>query len=201
MGRITLLLVGLTALTACASPPPAESAQTALPRVEAKPEVVVPPAPPPALSAGGNPAAKRLQPDDDPADTEAQPMDNDRLDTIFNELVEAKREQDNVWTLTVAGAELVCITDESHDRMRIVTPVIEAAKLTADQKERILEANFHSALDARYAVHRGVLYSAFIHPLSPLTADQIRSAIAQVVTLAGTFGTSYTSSDLSFGKP
>ncbi len=29
-------------------------------------------------------------------------------------------------------------------------------------------ANFHTALDARYAISDGVIYAAFIHPLSSL---------------------------------
>lgn len=128
------------------------------------------------------------------------PMDNDRLDEVLKELVPAER-QGNVWKMQVDGREVLCMTDETHDRMRIITPVAAAATLTAAQKDRVLEANFHSALDARYAVFDGTLFSAFIHPLSPVTKWEVASALKQVVTLAETFGTSYSSGGLTFGRP
>lgn len=64
---------------------------------------------------------------------------------------------------------------------------------------RVLEANFHSALDARYATSDGVLYAAFIHPLSPLTEAEVRSAVAQVASLVRSFGTTYSSGELAYG--
>lgn len=62
-----------------------------------------------------------------------------------------------------------------------------------------MEANFHSALDARYAVSDGVLYSAFIHPLASLTERDLISGIGQTRQLALTFGRKYSSGALHFG--
>jgi hypothetical protein len=45
----------------------------------------------------------------------------------------------------------------------------------------------------------GLLVAAFMHPLSSLQADDLRSALHQVVKLAENFGTSYASEGLSFG--
>ena len=84
---------------------------------------------------------------------------------------------------------------------RLVAPVIAVGKMTSTQLQRTMQANFHSALDARYAVRGGVLYSAFIHPLSPLSDDEVRSGLMQVVNLVKTFGTTYSSGGLFFGKP
>ena len=61
-----------------------------------------------------------------------------------------------------------------------------------------MEANFHSALDARYAISDGILWAAFIHPLQELTKDQVISAISQVYSTVQTFGTYYSSGELSF---
>jgi len=72
-------------------------------------------------------------------------------------------------------------------------------ELTKDIKDKLLISNFHSTLDARYAVSDDVLYAAFIHPLSPLTEGELESAIRQVATLADTFETTYSSGDLSYG--
>ena len=83
--------------------------------------------------------------------------------------------------------------------MRIVTPIIAVEELTPEQVARILEANFHTALDARYATSQGILYAAFIHPLEPLQEAQLASAVRQVANLARTFGSEYTSGELRYG--
>ena len=94
---------------------------------------------------------------------------------------------------------MALISDVKHDRMRIIASITEYSELTAEQKDAIMTSNFHRALDARYAVSNGVLYSAFIHPLSPLTQKQIEDVLKQVSTLALTFGSSYSAGGLSFG--
>ncbi|MEE8126039.1 MAG: hypothetical protein V3T42_09525, partial [Nitrospirales bacterium] len=53
--------------------------------------------------------------------------------------------------------------------------------------------------DARYAVSQGILYSAFIHPLSTLDEGMLKSAMDQVANLALSFGSEYTSGSLVFG--
>jgi hypothetical protein len=63
-----------------------------------------------------------------------------------------------------------------------------------------MESNFHKALDARYAESNDILYSAFIHPLSALSETELIKALDQVATLALTFGTSYTSGELTYGE-
>ena len=63
----------------------------------------------------------------------------------------------------------------------------------------MLEANFHSALDGRYAISNGMVYAAYIHPLSPLRPEEVRSALRQVAELGKTFGTTYSSGELLFG--
>lgn len=106
--------------------------------------------------------------------------------------------------LKYRNVELTCIYDEQHDRMRIIVPIAERSKITSDQLEKAMNANFHTALDARYAVNKGILYAAFIHPLSPLTQAQLESGFYQTATLAVTFGKECTSGALTFrgmGEP
>ena len=106
--------------------------------------------------------------------------------------------------LKYRGIELTCIYDVQHDRMRIITPVAARGNITEDQLEKAMEANFHTALDARYALNKGILYAAFIHPLSALTKGQLESALEQTATLAATFGKEYSSGNLIFrggGQP
>ena len=128
-------------------------------------------------------------------------MNNDRLDAWLKKHAQVVGGRLGAWKLEVDGRALMLLTDETHDRMRIITPVIEASNMTAEQVGAILVANFHTALDARYAVHDGVLYAAFIHPLSPLSGGELTSALKQVATLAANFGTSYSSGELVFGRP
>lgn len=100
--------------------------------------------------------------------------------------------------LVYKGVPMVLISDAVHDRMRIVAPAAEASKMTPAQKTAVLEANYHTALDARYAADGDILYAAFIHPLSSLSEKELRSAIEQVANLAATYGDSYSSGELVF---
>jgi hypothetical protein len=63
----------------------------------------------------------------------------------------------------------------------------------------MMQANFDSALDARYAVAQGRLWAVFIHPLSPLERDQFISGIGQTVNVAQTYGSLYTGGAMQFG--
>jgi hypothetical protein len=61
-----------------------------------------------------------------------------------------------------------------------------------------LRANFHGALDLRYALSNEMIVVAFLHPLSALTREQIVSAIGQLASARETFGSTYSSGALSF---
>lgn len=91
-----------------------------------------------------------------------------------------------------------CITDENHNRMRIISPVKELEKASKEEILRCLEANFHTALDVKYAISEGVIWVAFIHPLKELSEEQVKDALLQVVNANITFGTTYSSTDLYF---
>jgi len=103
------------------------------------------------------------------------------------------------WQVTVEGRTLLVLADVGSDRMRIFTPIIPATDLSPVQIQSILLANFHTALDARYALSEDALVAAFVHPLSSLNDDYLRSALSQVATLADNFGTTYSSGALDFG--
>lgn len=106
-----------------------------------------------------------------------------------------------VWELQFQGVRLTCLAQQDADRMRIITPITRLKDVTPKQLFRAMEANFHTALDARYATARGLLFSAFIHPLGALDEKALQSAVYQVASLAVTFGSEYTSGVMRFGKP
>ncbi len=61
-----------------------------------------------------------------------------------------------------------------------------------------MEANFHSALDVKYAISNDIVWSIFVHPLAELSEDQVEDAINQIFFSVVTFGTTYTSTNLTF---
>ena len=80
-----------------------------------------------------------------------------------------------------------------------MTAIRSAGNIPAEELMRVMQANFDAALDARYAVAQGRLWSVFIHPLGDLNKDEFLSGLGQVVNLALTYGSSYTSGALTFG--
>jgi hypothetical protein len=118
-------------------------------------------------------------------------MTSEELVKILVAASDESREARSMVQLKYKGIELLCIYDVKHDRMRIIASVAARGDITTEQFEKAMEANFHTALDARYALNKGILYAAFIHPLSTLTKVQIQSALIQTATLAATFGKQY----------
>jgi len=155
----------------------------------------------------GGSAVKASPPPEPQRLAQAQPLDPspgtimtpERLIAILENEGTNVRSQGNQWQLDLENQTLLVIFDEASDRMRILTPVIPAADLTPEQVGNTLIANFHTALDARYAVTDNMLVSLFVHPLSSLQADDLRSALRQVASLANNFGTTYSSEAIIFG--
>lgn len=126
-------------------------------------------------------------------------MTLDHLHSLLAELDPNVKREANSWRAQIEGVEVIAVADAHHDRMRIIAPITSVGELEPVHIMTMLEANFHSALDARYATRDNVVFAAFIHPLSPLTDEEFVSAVRQVVSLVQTFGTSYSSGVLQFG--
>lgn len=103
------------------------------------------------------------------------------------------------WKIVYMQRELFVITDEQDNRMRVMTPIIEEENLEPNDMKVLLEANFDRALDAKYSLYQGFLWSSFTHPLQELTVEQFKDALKQVATLADRYGDTYSSTDLLFG--
>lgn len=99
----------------------------------------------------------------------------------------------------VNGVALLLVYDINADRMRVIAPVAESASLTAEETTRLLQANFDSALDARYALAKGYVWAVFLHPLSSLDGAEFGSGVAQTVNLVTTYGASFNSGVHVFG--
>lgn len=137
-----------------------------------------------------------------PETAEAKPegtMTLDHMDEIVRRLDKEAVREANGWKFKIAEVAVMIVADEKHNRMRILVPIRKVDGLDAAELMRLMQADFDSALDARYAVAHEILWSAFIHPLAALHDDQFISAIGQTVNLALTYGSSYTSGELVFG--
>ena len=126
-------------------------------------------------------------------------MTPERMAEIFSILDPDAVIEANGMSFTVANVPVTVIMDPGADRMRVLVPISSAEGLDDGALLRLMQANFDTALDARYAIANGRLWSTYIHPLSPLETDQLLSGIAQTVTLAQTYGDTYTSGAIMFG--
>lgn len=125
-------------------------------------------------------------------------MDNARMHELLQRIDPDLQGRLGAWTITFDSTRAQVITDENADRMRVIVPIIKVEDIEEGELLRLMQANFDSALDARYSVANGVVWSAFIHQLSPLSDEEFVSGLAQAMTAATTFGSTYSSGALIF---
>jgi len=106
---------------------------------------------------------------------------------------------DNGARFRVENVPVTLVFDINADRMRLVAPVANMSDLGPSDLLRLMQANFDSALDARYGLAQDVLWATFIHPLSTLSQDEFGSGLGQTINLVLTYGSSYSSGALVFG--
>ncbi|MEM8641066.1 MAG: type III secretion system chaperone [Cyanobacteria bacterium P01_G01_bin.54] len=157
----------------------------------------------PVLAQSPPPSADDLRPiDPQPTPTPINPsplMTLDRLYFILKQEGEDVKGAQGRWQFKIGDRPLLLFTDIRYDRMRLFTPIVSAEDLTEEQWQRMMSANFDTALDARYAItDGGTVVATFVHPLSTLSDRDFRSAIYQVTNLAETFGDLYSSGVLEF---
>ncbi len=133
-----------------------------------------------------------------------EPMTVDRLEAIIRIFDAGAVRTNNViaFKLTIENigeAPITVVTDPAADRMRIVIGIAREEDISAERMKRLMQANYDSALDARYALGQGVLWATFIHPLSSLTDKDFVSGVGQTLGIVGTYGTTYSSGLFIFG--
>jgi len=142
--------------------------------------------------------ATALPAQEDQAATEP-PMTLERLAAIVQSLDPDVAVRGPALEFTLEDIPVIVIADAAADRMRAMVPIASAEGLLEADLLRLMQANFDSALDARYAVAHGRLWGVFIHPLAPLEKDELLSGLVQVITVARTYGAAYTSGGAVFG--
>ena len=153
-----------------------------------------------AIALGGQHLSYAQTEAPEPPENQEGSMTLDTMGRIVKRLdSEAETVREGLWRFTVEKVPVMVVTDEKHNRMRIMVGVRQAKELSDDDLKRLMQANFDSALDARYAIAKDILWAVFIHPLRTLHDRQFIAAIGQTVNLALTYGTTYTSGLLTYG--
>ncbi len=128
----------------------------------------------------------------------AQEMTADKLHGLIAQASDTLMINGNSIKFLYKEMPLICVYDENANRMRIITPIVETKDVEEEQLLNMLVANFHSALDVKYALSDEIIWSVFIHPLAELSDHQVLDAIDQVYSAGATFGTTYSSTNLVF---
>ena len=127
-------------------------------------------------------------------------MNNERLASLIRGVASTMIEDRlGFWKFEIENLIVFVITDEHHNRMRIMAPVVELADVREGELQTLLEANYDRALDARYCLNTDIVWAAFLHPLAELDDPQFLDALNQVVALKNNFGSTFSSSDIVFG--
>ena len=129
------------------------------------------------------------------------PMTQARMEQIFGDQVDAIEGPSGAIRTIVDEVEIYLISDPTNDRMRLLARVADVNRVDPRIVNVLLQANFYRTLDARYAVSEGIVFSAYLHPLSTLSREELISGSDQVLALAKNFGTTYSSGKLDFGIP
>ncbi len=103
------------------------------------------------------------------------------------------------FSLVIDDIPVLIVTDVRANRMRAMVPIRSAHTMTPEQMQRVMQANFDSALDARYAVAQGQFWGVYLHPFKELERDQFISGVAQTVNVAKSYGSLYSSGAGQFG--
>jgi len=127
------------------------------------------------------------------------PMTLERLGKIIFTLDETAQSNGAHFQMTIQDIPIMILTDVNANRMRTLIPIRAVADMTSDEVLRVMQANFDTALDARYAIAQGKLWATYIHPLSSLEKDEFISGLGQTVNIAKTYGSLFSGGALSFG--
>ncbi len=128
----------------------------------------------------------------------AQEMTSAKLLEIIEQEADTVSASGNSIRFLLKETMLFCIYDENANRMRIISPIVKREEIGEEELLNAFVANFHSALDVKYALSDEIIWSVFTHPLMELSDHQVVDAIHQVYSAAVTFGSSYSSTNMVF---
>lgn len=128
------------------------------------------------------------------------PMTFKRLEAILTAIDENAERRNFSFRLKIEEVPILVVTDPLANRMRAMVPVRPASELSGEDLLRVMQANFDTALDARYAVAQGMLWAVYIHPLKELERKQLISGLVQTINIARTYGVTFSGGAAIFGQ-
>jgi len=125
--------------------------------------------------------------------------DLDDLRAFLEEAAGEVEGQAGQWTAEIGGTQVLLVADPEYGRMRLMSPVDLASETDGSLLRRLMEANFSSSMDARYAIWQDRVWALYTHSLPDLERRRFHDALGQVVNLARTYGGSFSAADTRFG--
>ncbi|NJS08912.1 MAG: hypothetical protein HC789_00320 [Microcoleus sp. CSU_2_2] len=102
------------------------------------------------------------------------------LKELFGESVETPIATS--WQVETSKFRLLVLLSEDGIWLRILLPIAEASE-AQPFFDKLLEANFDTTLETRYAIHQNVLWGVFQHNCATLTTADFLAAIAKLLAL------------------
>jgi len=128
----------------------------------------------------------------------SQDMNPEKLQQIITKVSDSTELNGNTIRFLYKQKLLICVFDEKANRMRIISPIVDKEQIEEEHLLNSLVANFHSALDVKYALSDEIIWSVYTHPLKELKKYQLEDAILQVFLANKNFGTTYASTNMIF---
>ncbi len=110
--------------------------------------------------------------------SECEPLDG--ADGVFDTLRRVAHDlsgSDGRWTAVYRDTRLLVFAVEAHGRMRAMAAIADADDLEPAELEVLLAANYGRALDAKFAIGEGVLWSLFNRPMAGLCHQELIDGI------------------------
>lgn len=103
------------------------------------------------------------------------------LERLFNS-EDINHDVEEAWQIKNSQIHLLVILSEDHTWLRLLSP-IAAANQAQSLLPQLLEDNFDTTQEVRYAINQNVLWGVFHHRLASLTLEDLESAIASLTSL------------------
>lgn len=103
------------------------------------------------------------------------------LERLFNS-EDINHDVEEAWQIKNSQIHLLVILSEDHTWLRLLSP-IAAASQAQSLLPQLLEDNFDTTQEVRYAINQNVLWGVFHHRLASLTLEDLESAIASLTSL------------------
>jgi Tir chaperone protein (CesT) family len=88
----------------------------------------------------------------------------------------------NSWQIETPNFRLLILLSEDESWLRALIPITTAQE-AQPFLEQLLEANFTTTLETRYALHQNVLWAVFQHNCETLTPEDFSDAVKRLVSL------------------